>query len=693
MAKRSTYRLGRRLKASAKARLDYIIYMQSGGNPAHGKVPEPQYNLRARFDLGGELSAAFSEWTRQFIAGTYDLGGEFANRIAIRQVLGFDAALGGGMTANIFPPITIRPEFDLGGAASTFLAIRQEVRAAFAGGGVFDANVRPIVYLAAEFMGGGAMAADVEEYVPPAEFTAQVLIVAGGGGGGSGVNGAGGGGGGGGVHYDEEFEIDDVLTIRVGVGGVPFGAGGQTYIQKEGDYLLRCFGGTTGGSNNNGGQFLISAPLDYLTIGAGTGGGGQGSNTVVREGGIINVNDPTMLLGGVGGSTNSVNTAANAKGGGGGSGGSNLREAPINGANATNTTSGAGAAGVVSDISGDTVRYSSGGSGGALTGTAGNNPTIGATGGTGPAGVGGDGLRPGCGGGGGSGTGSGGKGADGIVIIRYPGPARAIGGDITTVGTDTIHTFGAGTHTFTVIGEDPDVTAIIDAMDVAPSPARRALINLTVAKLKESGSWDYMDVLYFTAAHTEQAARINWKSPGDHTITGDVDYIEDHGIGYGGGQSTTGWVPAAQGNWYGLSGVGAGVYLQREGATGVILRAHNTVGGIQRLQFSGNTTDYGFIANRGNGPRSAGVISPGLYMGARVAANNAERLYYNNTLVTELTGNPPTGIPDLPVDLFVTAPANDQYMGCLFIGFNTPVTNAGHRAAVIDAVNGYIQGL
>jgi hypothetical protein len=60
-------------------------------------------------------------------------------------------------------------------------------------------------------------------------------------------------------------------------------------------------------------------------------------------------------------------------------------------------------------------------------------------------------TTPGSGGNGTNGPGGGGDGSDGfagIVVIRYRGVPRASGGTITTVGSDTVHTFTtSGTFT------------------------------------------------------------------------------------------------------------------------------------------------------------------------------------------------------------------------------------------------------
>jgi len=48
---------------------------------------------------------------------------------------------------------------------------------------------------------------------------------------------------------------------------------------------------------------------------------------------------------------------------------------------------------------------------------------------------------------------------------------------------------------------------------------RRALIDLTIRRLKGSGMWDKLALLYVPAAKDSFSARINWKNPGTTTLT------------------------------------------------------------------------------------------------------------------------------------------------------------------------------
>jgi len=103
-----------------------------------------------------------------------------------------------------------------------------------------------------------------------------------------------------------------------------------------------------------------------------------------------------------------------------------------------------GGVGIQTSINGTPTYFAGGGSG------YGTNPqTTAAAGGGGAAGASGS-INTGGGGGGRAYSTSGGgfPGGSGIVILRYPGSQKGIGGTVTSAGGYTIHTF-TGTGTFT----------------------------------------------------------------------------------------------------------------------------------------------------------------------------------------------------------------------------------------------------
>lgn len=78
----------------------------------------------------------------------------------------------------------------------------------------------------------------------------------------------------------------------------------------------------------------------------------------------------------------------------------------------------------------------------------------------------------------------------------------------------------------------PEALALFRRMVVKPDAARRKLIHDTIRALKLSGDWAANDVIYFQAAHTEQAARLNWKGDAafDLTTTGTIAFTADRGF-------------------------------------------------------------------------------------------------------------------------------------------------------------------
>lgn len=288
----------------------------------------------------------------------------------------------------------------------------------------------------------------------------EVLVVAGGGGGGCGesnVNGGGGGGGGaGGLIYNSSFSVTPGTSLTVTVGGGGNSSSTSTTAGNNGGNSV--FGSLTaiGGGGGGGGDF--EGTNAGATGGSGGGAGGDGGNgpTIFSAG--------TANQGFAGGARNGTINRAGAGGGGAGGPGNSGRQG-------TNTTGlgGSGGPGLVYDISGTPTYYAGGGGGGASlnfsSGVANSSGGIGGGGAGGGATQGANGTaNTGGGGGGGYGTGSG-AGGSGIVIVRYPGPQRAIGGTVTSVGGFTIHTFttvGSSTFTPLVATNNSSILGIAD---------------------------------------------------------------------------------------------------------------------------------------------------------------------------------------------------------------------------------------
>jgi hypothetical protein len=279
--------------------------------------------------------------------------------------------------------------------------------------------------------------------------SAQILVVAGGGGGGGST---GGGGGGGGVSTAS-------ISLLLGTHAVVVGAGGTGTTS----------GGTAGTNGVDSSYVTAALPSATTYLSKGGGAGGQSGSYIGQNGGsggggslyathqTAGTSNQTSLgyafgLGNAGGTGGNYPSLSNGSGGGGGGAGA----AGVAG-NSISATTGDGGAGYYSTIGGTNSAYGGGGGGGTLA--------TGSRAGNGGVGGGGAGIYGAVasttsnataytgGGGGGDGTGNqgAGNGGSGVVIISYPTPQQFIGGTITTVSGNIIHTFtGSGSLSPTV---------------------------------------------------------------------------------------------------------------------------------------------------------------------------------------------------------------------------------------------------
>jgi hypothetical protein len=267
-----------------------------------------------------------------------------------------------------------------------------------------------------------------------ANYTIEYLVIAGGGGGsqsnfatGGGAGGAGGyrssvigesSGGGASAESPIVTGPGSVFAVTVGAGGSNKANGSNSSF----DTITSIGGGCGGG---------------YLQVATGSGGSGGGSAYLT-----IPVGSGTTGQGYAGGSHET-----GAGGGGGGAG-------SIGGTASANRIGGNGGSGVSSSITGTSTARAGGGGGGATSHYA--SPAVGGTatagGGNGGANTNGFSGTANTGGGGGGplgdGSAIGGSGGSGVVIIRYAGAQRGVGGVVTSAGGYTIHTFtSSGTFT------------------------------------------------------------------------------------------------------------------------------------------------------------------------------------------------------------------------------------------------------
>jgi len=127
-----------------------------------------------------------------------------------------------------------------------------------------------------------------------------------------------------------------------------------------------------------------------------------------------------------------------------------------------------------------------------------------------------------------------------------------------------------------------EATALVAAMSSPPDDARKAIIDTLVGALKTAGVWTKTELFYDLAAHDSQAARLNWISPGNNTLTevNSPTFAADQGYT---GNGTTSYLSA------GVNLSALTLYLQNDAHAGVWFR---TAGSVAKY---GLGTDTGTI--------------------------------------------------------------------------------------------------
>jgi hypothetical protein len=108
-------------------------------------------------------------------------------------------------------------------------------------------------------------------------------------------------------------------------------------------------------------------------------------------------------------------------------------------------------------------------------------------------------------------------------------------------------TTGAGRYPAIVGGggNEAETDTLVAAMSSTPDATRIGHINTLILALKNAGIWSKLDVLWITAAHDAQAARLNWKTPASFALTAvnTPTFTTDRGYKGNGSSSylNTGW--------------------------------------------------------------------------------------------------------------------------------------------------------
>jgi hypothetical protein len=184
----------------------------------------------------------------------------------------------------------------------------------------------------------------------------------------------------------------------------------------------------------------------------------------------------------------------------------------------------------------------------------------------------------------------------------------------------------------------PEAVALFAAMTVQPDAARKDLINTTIGALITTGVWSRCALLYVMAAHHEQAARLNWKTPGTATLTATGGPVFTTDRGYAGDQSDAVLDTGVNAN--ALSG-----YAQNDAHTSAWVRTISSANNFEYVGFgmSANQLNPQDGFNRALGNINfggvidmAGGVGVGFFNLVRTASN-AWQFYKNGSLVNSFT--------------------------------------------------------
>jgi hypothetical protein len=251
-------------------------------------------------------------------------------------------------------------------------------------------------------------------------------------------------------------------------------------------------------------------------------------------------------------------------------------------------------------------------------------------------------------------------------------------------------------------GLDPDAVTLIAAMDVTPNAARQQLISDHIVQLKADGVWALLDTYYVMAAHHEQASRLNWKSPGDFTLTanGGITFTTDRGWQGDGstGYLDTGWIPATHGVNYALNNASFGAYIRTHSETNVrtIMGARDiasTISAKMAILFSTDSTIARVNTDTNVNQAAISSVLVGLNAGRRSAVNS-QNVVRNGAIVATGTASS----ENIPIYAFYISATNNgvnpvgefdnRPYASAFTG--AAMTTAQHAALYDAQQNGYL---
>lgn len=190
------------------------------------------------------------------------------------------------------------------------------------------------------------------------------------------------------------------------------------------------------------------------------------------------------------------------------------------------------------------------------------------------------------------------------------------------------------TYLYTIAAIDSEAETLITAMSVPPSLDRKIAISDFIKGCKADGNWTLMDACWFTAAHTEQAGKLNWKNTAAYTLiaTNSPTHTVDRGYDFDGTTQylNTNFAPLADGVNYSLNLASLGVYSTTNVDGGYVIGT--TIDSGDSFIALGAGYTYSTRINATGGASAILIDSLGLLASKRSSSNNVD-LYKRDVIV------------------------------------------------------------
>jgi hypothetical protein len=182
------------------------------------------------------------------------------------------------------------------------------------------------------------------------------------------------------------------------------------------------------------------------------------------------------------------------------------------------------------------------------------------------------------------------------------------------------------------VSYDSDAAAIFAAFSIAPTPARKAIINAYIVGLKADGIWPLLDLLYLMAAADSQAGTINWKSPASFGLIGvnSPSFTADRGYTGNGTSSRlrTQYTPSVNGVNFQKDNASGWVWLGSNASSGATPDFGSTTAPRVVITGSNAGTASGDINTAAGASLSAAFATPGM-IGIQRRASADRRFFLN----------------------------------------------------------------